>query len=246
VDQLASGFHDIGRGYRVLRAHPVLWKWVIAPALITLVLFAALIVGIWALVAPLRDWLAGHLPDVLAHVASSLLTTLVIVVLAVFGLSLFVSIAGIIAGPFNEALSERIESRLTAVPMTPFSLHEFGHGLWLAIGHGLRRLLASLVGLVVVFAIGFVPVIGTIAAIVFGAWLTAYGAAYDCYDAVLARRFWAYRRKIDYLAHHRMRTMGLGAAVAGMLLVPGLNLVALGLGAAGATVAAHQLDRARG
>jgi hypothetical protein len=29
-----------------------------------------------------------------------------------------------------------------------------------------------------------------------------------------------------------------------MLLVPGLNLVALGLGAAGATVAAHQLDGA--
>jgi CysZ protein len=245
VDQLTTGFRDIGRGYRVLRAHPVLWKWVIAPAVITLVLFAGLVLGIWALVAPLRDWLAGHLPDVLARVAGSLVTTLVIVVLAVFGLSLFVSIAGIIAGPFNEALSERIESRLTAQPMTPFSLHELTRGLWLGIGHGLRRLLASLVGLLVVFAVGFVPVIGTIAAVVFGAWLAAYGAAYDCYDAVLARRFWAYRRKIDYLAHHRMRTLGLGAAVAGMLLVPGLNLVALGLGAAGATVAAHQLDRAQ-
>ena len=45
--------------------------------------------------------------------------------------------------------------------------------------------------------------------------------------------------KLAYLAEHRSRTYGLGAATAGMLLVPGLNLVALGLGAAGATVAMH-------
>jgi uncharacterized protein involved in cysteine biosynthesis len=41
---------------------------------------------------------------------------------------------------------------------------------------------------------------------------------------------------------HRQRTVGLGATVAVMLLVPGLNLVALGLGAAGATVAAHAME----
>ena len=40
-----------------------------------------------------------------------------------------------------------------------------------------------------------------------------------------------------YLARHRGRTLGLGATVAGMLLVPGLNLIALGIGAVGATLA---------
>ena len=51
----------------------------------------------------------------------------------------------------------------------------------------------------------------------------------------------AYRDKLAYLARHRGRTLGLGLAVSGMLLVPGLNLIALGLGSAGATVAVHAL-----
>jgi uncharacterized protein involved in cysteine biosynthesis len=53
-----------------------------------------------------------------------------------------------------------------------------------------------------------------------------------------ARGVGRYRDKLAYLARHRSRTLGRGAAVAGMLLVPGLDLIALGLGAAGATVAA--------
>jgi uncharacterized protein involved in cysteine biosynthesis len=88
-----------------------------------------------------------------------------------------------------------------------------------------------------------VPLVGTIAAVALGLWLAATAAAYDCYDAVLARRSMAYRDKLAYLGHHRGRSLGLGLAVAGMLLVPGLNLVALGVGAAGATVAAIEQRR---
>ena len=225
----------------MLKAHPALWKWVIAPAVITLVVCAAVIAAIVALVAPISGWVGGHLPGVLAHLASSLLTIVVVVALAICGLALFVSIAGLIAGPFNEALSERIEALLTGQPMTPFSLREFAHGALLALGHGIRRILAALISLVIVFALGLIPVLGMVAAALYGAWFTSHAAAYDCYDAVLARRFLPYRSKLDFLAHHRLRTLGLGAAVTGMLLVPGLNLIALGLGAAGATVAAHAL-----
>jgi CysZ protein len=242
VDQLTTGFRDIGRGFAVLRAHPHLWKWVIAPAVITLVLFAAAIAGILALIAPITDWVAAHLPGVLASLASSLIKTVVIVALVIFGLSLFVSIVGLIAGPFAEALSERVEAVLTGQAMTPFSLREFAHGALLALGHGLRRLLAALVALVIVLALGLIPIVGTVAAAVYGIWFAAHAAAYDCYDAVLARRFLPYRAKLDFLAHHRWRTLVLGAGVAGMMLVPGLNLVAIGLGAAGATVAAHAIQ----
>jgi uncharacterized protein involved in cysteine biosynthesis len=91
--------------------------------------------------------------------------------------------------------------------------------------------------------LGFAPVIGTIAAVIVAAWLAAHAAAYDSYDAVLGRRLMPYRGKLAYLAHHRGRTIGLGAAVAGLLFVPGLNLIALGLGAAGATVASLEQRR---
>ena len=109
--------------------------------------------------------------------------------------------------------------------------------------HGVRRLITVLVGIVLLFALGLIPVVGTIAAAVIALWLAGRGAAYDAYDAVLSRREMAYRDKLAYLDRHRSRTLGLGITVAGMLLVPGLNLVALGLGAVGATLAAHDLER---
>lgn len=109
------------------------------------------------------------------------------------------------------------------------------------LGHSLRRLAGSLLGAVAMLALSFVPIVGSIAALAVGGWLAAGGAAYDCYDAVLARRALSYADKLGYLRAHRGRTLGLGAAVAGLLLVPGVNLVALGVGAVGATLAAHEL-----
>jgi CysZ protein len=100
-----------------------------------------------------------------------------------------------------------------------------------------KRVVVAIVGAVLLFVLGFVPVIGTIAAMLLGGYFTARGAAYDCYDAVLSRRDLPYDTKTAYLAERRGRTLGLGVAVAGMLLVPVLNLVALGVGAAGATLA---------
>jgi CysZ protein len=242
MEQLATGVRDFGRGVSVLNAHPRLWKWIIAPAVVTGLLIAGSIVGILRVVDPVSSWIVRHLPSVIAHLASSVVTALIVVVLVAAALLVFVPVAGMIAGPFNEILSEHIESQLTGRPSAPFSLRAFVHGFARGVSHGVRRLLATLLGLVLVFALGFVPVIGTIAAMLLGAWLTAHGAAYDCYDAVLARRAMSYRDKIGYLARHRQRTLGLGATVATLLLVPGVNLVALGLGAAGATVAAVALD----
>jgi CysZ protein len=244
MHQLATGVGDIGRGLGVLRAHPRLWKWIIAPAVVSAVLLAAAVFGIVHAVGPVAGWVTDHLPGWLASAATRILTAVVIGALIVAALFLFTSIAGIIAGPFNEQLSEHVEAELTGRPPPPFSLREFAHGALVSVIHGIRRLIAALVGLALVFAIGLVPVIGTVAAVVLAIWFAATAASYDCYDAVFGRRAMAYRDKLAYLAHHRGRTLGLGLAVSGMLLVPGLNLVALGLGSAGATVAVHAVQRA--
>ena len=248
--QIVSGIRDLGRGFAVLRAHPRLWKWLIAPAAITLALFGLAIFAVVRLVDPVVGWLASHLPAPLTRlvawvVPSALVTTVVAVALSIGAVFVFVSVTGLIAGPFNERLSEHIEVELTGRPGAAFSLPGFVRGVAVSVGHSVRRLLAGLVGLILVFALGLVPVFGTIAALLLAGWLAAGAAAYDCYDAVLARRELAYRDKLAYLARHRQRAYGLGAGVAVMLLIPGLNLVALGLGAAAATVAARAIDQDR-
>ncbi|HVK72998.1 MAG TPA: EI24 domain-containing protein [Kofleriaceae bacterium] len=242
MQDLVRGVRDVGRGYSLLRKHSSLWGWVIAPAAVTLVLLGATIWGVLRLADPLVAKAARWLPDWLAGWASGLLWLLVVAALAIGALLVFVTIAGTVAGPFNELLSEAVEQRLTGVRGPRFSLTGFLRALVVGLVHGVRRLVVYLVGVVVVFAIAFIPVIGTIAAAVLGFLLAALSASYDCYDAVLSRRDLSYAAKQAYLRKHRARTLGLGAAVAGLLLVPVVNLAALGLGAIGATLAARELD----
>ncbi|HEY0194369.1 MAG TPA: EI24 domain-containing protein [Kofleriaceae bacterium] len=243
MEQLSTGLGDLSRGLAALRAHPRCWKYLIAPAVITAVLIVAIALGAQHASAPVESWLTLHLPRWLAGLTGGVMRLFIVVLVLVGSFVVFVPLAGLITGPFAEKLSDHLEVALTGRRSPPFRFGEFLHGVARAIGHGLRRVLASLAALVVIAIVGCVPVIGTIAALVATLWLTAHGAAYDCYDAVLGRRAYGYREKLRYLARHRGRTMGLGGSVALLLLVPVVNLFVLGVGAAGATVAALELER---
>jgi CysZ protein len=235
--ELARGASDVTKGIAVLREHPDLWKWLLAPAALSLTILVALIALIVHFIDPVVGSIVGHLPHVLATLAGSLLTVLVVALMATGGLLVFVALAGVVSGPFNEMLSERIEARLRGHVVPPFVLRQFVREAALGVAHGIRRLVVAVIATLLVFALGMVPGVGTLAALVLGFWFASRATAYDCYDAVLARRGMAYRAKLDYLADHRARTFGLGATVTAMLFIPGLNLIALGLGAAGATTA---------
>lgn len=238
MTELARGARDVTDGLRFLRTHAGLWRWVIAPALTTLVLLIGAIAGVAALAAPIVDRVTGALPSW----GGSLVWFLVIAALAVGAILAFVAVVGVIAGPFNEILSQKVEERLTGEPGPPFRLGAFLRGALLGLGQGLVRLAGALVGFVLLFALALIPVVGTIAAAVIGGWLGARAAAFDCYDAVLSRRALSTAEKTAYLRRHRSRSLGLGLTVTGLLLIPVVNLLALGVGAVGATLAAHDLD----
>lgn len=241
MSELLRGARDFGRGLSFLTSHPSLWGWVIAPAVVTLLLMigvvAAAVYALGGLTASATSWL----PDWLAGLAGAGLEVLLAVALLAAGSLLFVSVAGAIAGPFCEMLSEAVEEQLTGRPGAPFSFGAFLRELLVGLGHSARRLLTSLAGAVGLFALSLIPLAGAVAALGLAAVVSARAAAYDCYDAVLARRGLAYDQKAAFLAKHRSRTVGLGAVVAALLLVPGVNLVVLGIGAAGATLAARDL-----
>jgi CysZ protein len=243
MSELTTGLRDVGRGFDFVKKHPSLWKWIVAPSLVTLLLLVGAVIGVAALTEPLVTWVTSRLPSFLDAVAGVILTIIVVIGLSLVALLVFVSVAGMIAGPFNELLSEAVEERLTGKPAAPFSVAAFLRGAVRGILHGLRRIATAIIGVLLVVVLGLVPVIGQIAAFVVGLWLAGRGAAYDAFDAVLARRELSYADKLAFLARHRSRTLGLGLAIAGMLLVPVLNVVVLGIGAVAATLAAHDLDQ---
>jgi len=236
----------VARGFRFLTAHPRLWWWVLAPALITLIFIVGVIWTVLAISAPLVAALSGWAPDFMEPFVGGLLRALTIAGLSVVGFLVYVSLSGLFAGPFCEFLSEAVEEEVTGTPSPPFSLLGFVRGLVLSVLHAARRLLVYLFALGLAFAAGsFVPVVGHALGAALAVYLTATTAAYDCYDAVFGRRLWRYRKKQEFLRAHRSRTLGLGGAVAALLLVPFCNLVALGVGSIGATLAMLDLEKRR-
>lgn len=234
VGELARGVHDGLRGARYLGAHPRLWIWIAAPAVVTVVLLVLAISWVLsALSAPIAAVSAfvpgGWLDNVLEIVAT--------IVLAIGSLAVFASVSSVIASPFNEILSETVEERVTGVPGPRFRVLGFLGELVVGMAHATRRAAVYLVTMLALLVIGLaVPVVGTAAALVGGGYATARFASYDAYDSVWARRHWRYRAKTRYLRAHAARTLGLGGVVAVILLVPGINVVGLAIGATGATL----------
>jgi CysZ protein len=246
VTQLLAGTRDLARGARFLSAHPRLAWWVAAPALLTVLALAA---AVWcgaALAAHLAALATSLLPGWLGWL--SVPVTWLVGVAAAVGLTavgflVYVSVAGLLAGPFCELLSEAVEEIATGAPAARFSVVAFARGALLGLAHALRRLVVYLVALLALFAAGaLVPGIGPFLAAAGGIYLTASTAAYDCYDAVFGRRLWRYRDKRAFLRTHRGRSLGLGGAVALLLAIPLVNLFALGIGSVGATLAVLDLE----
>jgi CysZ protein len=243
VGDLALGIYDGLRGAGYLVSNPRLWGWVLLPAVIAAVILVAAV-----------GWIVGLLSVPIAAVAAfvpggwadNVLKAVAWIVLGIAGFSIFISVAALIAAPFNEMLSEAIEERVTGVKGPKFRIWRFVVDVAVGIAHAARRVAVYLVVMGGLLILGLVvPVVGTVIAGVLGFIATARFASYDAYDAVWARRRWRYRAKMAYLQEHRWRTLGMGAIVAAVLIVPGLNLIALSIGATAATLRMIEQDRAR-
>jgi CysZ protein len=243
VGELVLGVYDGLRGAAYLATHPRLWKWVLAPAVLAAIILFFAIGGILAVVSP---WIAGIAAYLPGSWADNVLKLLAGVVLFVASVSIFVSLAALIAAPFNEELSQSIEERETGVPGPKFSLLRFLVDVAIGVAHAARRVAVYLAIMFALLIVGIaVPVAGTAIAAVLGAIATARFASYDAFDAIWARRRYRYRAKVDYLREHRWRTLGMGAVVAVLLIVPGLNVIGLSIGATAATLRVIDQDRDR-
>lgn len=144
----------------------------------------------------------------------------------------------LIGDPFYERISRSVDARIGAPP-EPEEV-----GLWRGIGRALRdalRLLALSAGLgVVVFAVGLVPLVGGALAAVVGAltggWLLAVelsGYAFEARGLGLRERRAALRRM-------RAASIGLGATVYLLFLVPFAAVVVMPSAVAAATLLARR------
>jgi CysZ protein len=227
VRDFAAGVLDGVRGATYLARHRQLWRWVLAPALVVTFVAVAALGWLVALVGAigLVGWTS----------------------LAIASATVIVTFAALIAGPFNERLSESIEELESGERPPRFNVARYLYELAVGVAHAARRGAAYVLFVVLLLAIGhFVPVGGAVLAAIGSAWVTARFASYDAYDSIWARRHLRYRQKTARLREQRWRTLGLGALMATMLVVPGLNVIGLAIGAAGATLRVVGEERGSG
>ena len=216
-------------GLRLLAGRPRLWGLVIWPFAISL----ASLVGIAVAVVALR----GHfLPAGGAwRPVLSIATAIAVPIVCYF---LFLPVALLVAAPFNDAISARVEEIVTGrapagdAPTT-------AAGVVRSLVHQARTFARWLLLAVAVLAASLaLPGIGSLVGLLAGGYLAARFAGWDAIDTPLARWGWSYDERLAFLRRRRALCLGTGTVVAVALALPVVNALAMPLAAAAGTVLA--------
>ena len=224
-----------------LLTRPGLKRYVVVPLLVNIVVFA---LGIW-----LGAEGFGHLmAQVQAHTPAWLdwlqwlLWPLFVLALLVIVFYSFTLVANLLAAPFNGLLAEQAERLVTG--RTPATDTDWGKLLRELPGtllDELRKILYALLwSLPFLLAALLVPLLGPLLWFLFSAWLMALQYA----DFPMGNHGLKFRQMRAALGRRRMVSLGFGAAVAGLTMIPVVNFVVMPAAVVGATLLwVKELDR---
>lgn len=235
------------RSARFLITHRRLWSQAIVPVLI----HGALLVGAVVLVFTYADLVATWLwaPPVADSLWAGALLALwyglyavLIVAGLIAGYAATLLISGVVASPFNDALSERAE-RLLRSGDAP--LPEDARSFWREALYSLRTtlfiLLLYLALMAPVVLLNLLPGLGSVAATVLGTGVGAFFLTLEFTDITLARHGYRFRQKLRLLRAHPGLTAGFGLGTSLLLWIPVLNVLSVPIAVVGGTALALAL-----
>ena len=235
------------RGGRLILNTPGAKRWAAAPFLCNVLLYAlafALLVWLlrdfdgfhfaWSFWGGWGERLAGW-----AAAGGRWLVWLTALPLFLFvGWFTFFLCGAVLAAPFNDVLSEKLEVALTGRPAPAGGWRATWRSLRLSVPSALRLLMRQLFWMALALPLLLVPLVGQAAWFLLNAYFT--GLAY--LDVAMARNFLGHRAKLAAARENRAVVTGLGAALLLLFAVPFLGLALLPLGVAGATILYCSLD----
>lgn len=229
LTDFARGVRHGLEGLRLLAGRRQLWTLALWPFAISL----ASLVAIMGTAVALR---AHFLPaDGAWRPVLSVATAIAVPIVCYF---LFLPVASLVAAPFNDAISARVEEILTGhaprveAPTTAASVVR-------SLVHQARTFARWLVLAFAVLAVSLgLPGIGSLVGLVGGGYLAARFAGWDAIDTPLARWGWSYDERLGFLRRRRALCLGTGTVIAVALALPVVNALAMPLAAAAGTVLA--------
>ncbi len=233
MGNLLNGAGFAWRGFGLI-LRPGARRFVLIPLLINTLLYILAIWFIWSRVDTGRRLLEQWIPWWLDWI-SWLLYPLVVLTLVFMVWYGFFLLASLIAAPFNALLAEKLESILRGQSMA----HGDGLGavpqmVVRTIFSEFRKLLYQLIWLIPLVILMVIPglnVLSPAAWLLFGAWMMAVNTLdypmgnHDLYFVEVRRR----------MRRDRLTAIGFGGSILLLMMLPGLNFIAIPVGVAGAT-----------
>ncbi|MFC5666639.1 EI24 domain-containing protein [Kitasatospora misakiensis] len=239
---LAAGMGYLAKGQKWVARHGRWWAFGMIPALITLAGYA---VALFFLVGWSEDLAAWATPfaDHWASFWQDLLRTTLAALVFVGGLLLsvltFTAVTLLVGQPFYEELCEKVDETEGGAPTPP------DVPLWRELVVAARDSLFVLVRAggfgVLLFAAGFIPVVGQTVVPVLGFLVSGFFLTLELTSVGLQRRGVPQRERLRLLRGRLGLAFGFGVPLVLMFLVPLVTVVAMPGAVAGATLLARDL-----
>jgi CysZ protein len=241
---LGVGFGYLLQGQRWVGRHGRQYGFALLPGLIALVLYVAALVAlaVWG-----QDAVAWATPfaDDWSSPWQGLFRGFLTVVLFALGLLLavltFTAVTLLIGQPFYESLSEKVDEDVSPDGTAPRSELPLWRELWTSARDSLRVLLRAALWGVLLFALGFLPVVGQTVVPVIGFFVTGFFLTEELAAVALQRRGVELRARLALLRSRRTLIWGFGTPLGLAFLVPFVAVFLMPGAVAGATLLARDL-----
>lgn len=238
IRRFVNGFLSTFAAIRYLFQRPKVVWYMIVPALLTVIVFTLLI--LFSL-EYLSTWLETELPiveddswvGVVVYYGAVILLAAVLIMSSGYA---FLSATKIIAAPFNDLLSERIEKEYNPTYSEPDD--PVAHLIkWLlpSIWEEIKKVTLIIGGFVVLNLLNLLPGAQLIATPL----LIAYSIlviSVDFTDYAMARRLWSVKRKIAFVRTYLPEFIGFGTSVFLLILIPFMVLIVVQIAVIGGTL----------
>lgn len=216
-------------------SHPRLWWLTFTPFIINLGLF---VLFFWLTYTHFEAWVRSLLPGGEGWWWQLLLYLLMIVVvllLLIVEVYLFAVLGRIVAAPFLELLTRKVETLARPEAAQPPDMG-FWQSIWRVAVQESKRVLIYLCVMLPLLLLNFIPGLGNLLYAILAWLVTSFFLAGEFLDYPLERRGYSLGAKMRYTKSLGLTGIGFGAAVFIMGLVPILNLALLPLSAVGGTL----------
>lgn len=235
-----AGVASLFSGLKFVTSTPSVWPLALVPVVFFLAITIAVgIVGyetLPAMIVPLLGPWAGKAHGALAIVVKVLVAAASIVVGAALGFAL----SQPLSGPALEKIVRKMEATLG---LKPWPATSFLQDIWRSLEGILITTALSLPIFAVLFLIDVVFPPAVVVTVPLKLLVTALMLAWDLCDYPLSIRGMPIRERVAFLRRNLVAVLGFGLGLALLALVPCVLLLALPIGAAGATHLVSRIER---